>query len=699
MADYNIRLGTIVDTSNIQAQINKVKKPIVTVDARLNMGSIQRQINRDVRANPILIDVRLNATNVQQQIDNIRQQILSLNDIAINLGAVGGGNGGRTGRGQINETTQAYRELLGVLGELNSKRLAINGLNASSPQSSEQIQTLRLQIEQLENEYNNLMNAFNAQGIRFTAEQWNNLETILARVGRQIDVVQARMSDKTTTSQQTQAYRELLSVSKEMQSLEINIAKLRGQGGNTNQIEVLENQLRTLQVTYQQLVTSMQTPLTADQWSAIYTQIAQTSEKLAQLQAQFADTRAETAKGITANFGNYDAQLLSLENRFNLLANKPREVSTAIEAVRQALAALKNADGTEDLIAKNDAYKESLRMVEAELKKLELAEKGYNNKAQLDIAKESAIRRLNSLFGDGSAAAKKYGGEVERLRTAINNCGNIQGVRNINKQITALGTEIKNTHIQTQKFGERLKTQFAKYSTYFSVASVIMYSVRALRSMFEQVKAIDSAMTELKKVTNETDASYNQFLRNAASRAKEIGTTIDGLVSSTADFARLGYNFKDAQGLAEVANIYAVVGDEVEGVEGATESLISTMAAFKDEMNGMSNSDFAMSIIDKFNEIGNNFAISSGGIGEALERSASSLMAANNTLDESIALITAANTVVQNPDQVGRLMPTIKMAISVKLLRRIRPRKDFISIFSAYQLGRVCVFLCDFKRG
>jgi hypothetical protein len=102
------------------------------------------------------------------------------------------------------------------------------------------------------------------------------------------------------------------------------------------------------------------------------------------------------------------------------------------------------------------------------------------------------------------------------------------------------------------------------------------------------------------------------------------------------------------------------------------------MAAFKDEMNGMSNSDFAMSIVDKFNEIGNNFAISSGGIGEALERSASSLMAANNTIDESIALITAANTVVQDPAQVGRLMPTIKVAISVKLLRWTRPRKDFV---------------------
>ena len=59
----------------------------------------------------------------------------------------------------------------------------------------------------------------------------------------------------------------------------------------------------------------------------------------------------------------------------------------------------------------------------------------------------------------------------------------------------------------------------------------------------------------------------------------------------------------------------------------------------------------------------NNFAISSGGIGEALQRSASSMMAANNSLDETIALITAANTVVQDPASVGQAFKTISMRI------------------------------------
>ena len=53
-----------------------------------------------------------------------------------------------------------------------------------------------------------------------------------------------------------------------------------------------------------------------------------------------------------------------------------------------------------------------------------------------------------------------------------------------------------------------------------------------------------------------------------------------------------------------------------------------------------------MGIVDRFNEVGNNFAITSAGIGEALQRSASALYAGGNTIDEAIALVTAANSVV-----------------------------------------------------
>lgn len=57
----------------------------------------------------------------------------------------------------------------------------------------------------------------------------------------------------------------------------------------------------------------------------------------------------------------------------------------------------------------------------------------------------------------------------------------------------------------------------------------------------------------------------------------------------------------------------------------------------------------------------NKFAIDSSGVGEALRRSAAALAAANNTLDESIALATAGNNVIQDPDVVGTALKTSSM--------------------------------------
>lgn len=64
-------------------------------------------------------------------------------------------------------------------------------------------------------------------------------------------------------------------------------------------------------------------------------------------------------------------------------------------------------------------------------------------------------------------------------------------------------------------------------------------------------------------------------------------------------------------------------------------------------------------IVDKLNNIGNNYAISTDGLAVALQASASALKTAGNDMDEAVALVTAGNQVVQDPNKVGagNLMP------------------------------------------
>lgn len=68
-------------------------------------------------------------------------------------------------------------------------------------------------------------------------------------------------------------------------------------------------------------------------------------------------------------------------------------------------------------------------------------------------------------------------------------------------------------------------------------------------------------------------------------------------------------------------------------------------------------------IVDKLNNIGNNYSISTDGLATALQKSASALTTAGNDMDEAIALVTAGNQIPQDPDSVGAGMRTIALRI------------------------------------
>lgn len=270
--------------------------------------------------------------------------------------------------------------------------------------------------------------------------------------------------------------------------------------------------------------------------------------------------------------------------------------------------------------------------------------------------------KMSTWLEKNSKASKDFGNSIDLLRnklSTLNASGKLttDEFRSIQNEFKLIQQQAIATGKIGRSFGSTFSGAFKSILQYVNVSTIIYQSISGLKQMFQNVVDIDSAMTELKKVTNESSESYSKFLSTAGSSAKEIGTTVTSIIESTANFARLGYSFSDSQELAKTANIYAVVGDEIDNVDTATKSIISTMAAYKDEITD------SMQIADKFNEVSNRFAISSGGIGDSLQRSASSLAAANNSLDQSIALITAANTVVQDPETVGTAFKTISMRI------------------------------------
>ena len=200
------------------------------------------------------------------------------------------------------------------------------------------------------------------------------------------------------------------------------------------------------------------------------------------------------------------------------------------------------------------------------------------------------------------------------------------------------------------------KGKLASIGTYLLASFSFREVWQQIKKGVQYVKEIDSALTELKKVTDETDASYKQFLQDMSKSGSVIGATISDLTTMAADWARLGYSMEEAGKLAESTAILLNVS-EFEDATKASEALISTMQAFS------YTADESQHVVDILNEVGNNFAVSSDGIATALQDSASALMEAGNNLEQSVALVAAANKVVQDPDSVGSALRTISLRL------------------------------------
>lgn len=227
------------------------------------------------------------------------------------------------------------------------------------------------------------------------------------------------------------------------------------------------------------------------------------------------------------------------------------------------------------------------------------------------------------------------------------------------KQISAVEEQKNEINKTAQEFVKQnrpqsnLTSQTDKHLT----AAISTFAVNVLRNslqqMYQNVIEIDTAMTQLRQVTNETDTAYNHFLINACDKAEKLGVTVSDTVTAAAGFARLGYSLSDSAQLAEASLVYKNIENGITDVSEASSNIVSAMQAFGLEAGE------AMRIVDKFNAVGGQYAVASSGIGDVLKNSAASLAAAGNSLDESISLAAAVNAVVQDPQKAGDALNTI----------------------------------------
>lgn len=326
---------------------------------------------------------------------------------------------------------------------------------------------------------------------------------------------------------------------------------------------------------------------------------------------------------------------------------KCEEIDNAVSATTKLVAINEKVNKAQEKAAKaqekeRTQLEESTRLINL---KREALEKWYDSLS--DNEKESLAEQFaelnNELDRMGESGSKNF-----RVYNAL-----LGQAQNSQKE---LHKAIVGTNDVLDKSGMIISSIAKKVATLFSYGALISSFRKLFSDAYNAVKAIDNAMVDLRKVTDETEASYSKFLDAAAEKSVRLGATISDVVQITANWAKLGYSLSEASELSESSIIYMNVSD-VANVDEAVQHLTTTIKAFNWDVND------SIGIVDRYNAISNKFAVTADGLGQAMKTAGSSLSLAGNSLDESLGMVTGIAEITGNANEAGNALRTISMRL------------------------------------
>ena len=329
-------------------------------------------------------------------------------------------------------------------------------------------------------------------------------------------------------------------------------------------------------------------------------------------------------------------------------------VQAVRDAVKQYATLLDNIKTNQNGIASDedirnlDKYEKKIKDTIATVTNMSAAEKGYNF-----VSGQKELDKIHKLLNENSKMSSEAKAKIKAYYAEIESGNPSMSLDKIHGEIL----KIYNAEVEAGRAGRTLFDTL-KNSGFHHIAAqmagmVGVYDViNVIKQAASTVTELNTQITELAKVSEQSSKQIYADFDSYADIAKEVRGTISDTIAATADWSKNGYSIPDAKQLAEISQLYKNVGDGID-IDTANESLISTLKGFQLE------ADQAEHIVDVFNEVSNNEAISSGGIGEALQRSAASFNAASTSLEKSVSLVTATNSVLQNPEKVGNMWRTV----------------------------------------
>lgn len=332
-----------------------------------------------------------------------------------------------------------------------------------------------------------------------------------------------------------------------------------------------------------------------------------------------------------------EAELDKIQTTYNKLGRTISETKTYIDDMGNSTKNFYKVakDGSSKLIrtieTENTGRKESLRLAKQNEQlayKLETAIRSYQNQGKIS---EKQTQNFNEKLQDIKASTD----EIEK-----------------NKGLKTLNEDIKEAANSTGLLGQSFSKAMVKYVTWLGIATIIAQITNAIKSMINEVIELDKALTSLQMVTGYTDTQMEELKDTLIDMSKELGVTVNTLISGADEWMRAGLSATDTMEALRASTIMATIANMDNAT--ATQYLIAQMNAYGLAANEL------IDIVDKMSAIDIVAATSTEELGEALSLSANSAQLAGIEYDKYLAMIaTVSETTRQSASTIGNSFRSI----------------------------------------
>ena len=454
------------------------------------------------------------------------------------------------------------------------------------------------------------------------------------------------------------AYDKLTETIRQYSEVAKRVSSGRAEDGDLQKMTQLEEKISQLQK--QPILSESQVAKSESFLNNLYDQLDKIEKKLQETNQQKVGNGLEKLSTYRGKSDKYSDTLKKFNDGGWASDEYIKNVNTVSEALKTYQAALQDV-GTHELITSKDIdlldkYESELKQAISAVQNMTAAQKGYDQ-----LAGEKELNKISQILRENSNMSEKAKAEIRDYYNQIKSGNPSASLGVIHGKIL----DIVNAEEQAGRAGKSLWDIFKTSRLHQMVAQVAgMFSfydaINGVKRGVSTVKELNTALTEMRKVSDESLQSLKNYQKQSFDTGDAIATTGLQLQNSIADWQRLGYSISEANELAKNSNIYKNVGDM--DISTATEHMVSSVQAWKSEFN-----DDAVKtseeVMNRYNKIGNEFAISSADIGEAMETSAAALKAGGNDLNEALGIITAGNIIQQDASTTSSAMKILSLRI------------------------------------